>query len=99
MSTAPLTAAAEPQHVREERAADSLRAAAPIVLILTLGVVGLFAISSTCNALWGMCMTDPLKSIGGLVPIVSVLLLLRVWKSLGWTLQGNWWGLAVLGAT
>jgi exosortase J len=99
MSTAPLTAAAEPQHVREERAADGLRAAAPILLILALGVAGLFAISSTCNALWAMWMTDPLKSIGGLVPIVSVILLLRVWKSLGWTLRGTWWGLAVLGAT
>jgi exosortase J len=99
MSTAPLTTAAEPQHVREERAADGLWMAVPILLTLTLGVAGLFAISSTCTALWAMWTTDPLKSIGGLIPIVSIVLLLRVWRSQGWTLRGTGWGLAVLAAT
>ena len=95
MSTAPLTASAEPH----ERAASGLRVAAPVLLCLTLGVAGLFAISSTCTTLWTMWMTDPLKSIGGLIPIVSIVLILRVWRSLGWTLQGTWWGLALLAAT
>ena len=95
MSTAPLTASAEPH----ERAASGLRVAAPVLLCLTLGVAGLFAISSTCTTLWTMWMTDPLKSIGGLIPIVSIVLILRVWRSLGWTLQGTWWGLALLAGT
>jgi len=97
MSTAPLTASAEP-HVRE-RAANRLRVATPVLLCLTLGVAGLFAVSSTCTALWTMWMTDPLKSVGGLIPIVSLVLVLRAWRSLGWTLQGTWSGLAVLAAT
>lgn len=73
--------------------------AAPVLLSLALGVAGLYAISSTCGALWSMWTTDPLKSIGGLIPIVSILLILRVWRSLGWAVQGSWWGLAVLAAT
>ncbi len=64
-----------------------------------LCIAGLFAISSTCAALWAMWMTDPLKSIGGLVPIVSFLLLLRVWRSLRWEMDGRWWGLTILAAT
>lgn len=99
MSTAPLTAAVRPQYARARRAADSLRMSAPVLLCLTLGIAGLFAISSTCAALWAMWTTDPLKSIGGLIPVVSIFLILRVWRSLGWTLQGTWWGLVVLVAT
>ncbi len=98
MSTAPLTASAEPQ-VREEQASDRLRITAAVAISLFLGVAGLFSISSTCSALWVMWITDPLKSIGALIPIVSVILILRVWRSLRWTLQGTWWGLAVLAAT
>ena len=30
------------------------------------------------------------------VPIVSFVLILRVWRSLGWEMEGSWWGLAVL---
>ncbi|HEV2575940.1 MAG TPA: exosortase J [Acidobacteriaceae bacterium] len=98
MSTAPLTASAEPQ-VREEQASDRLRITTAVALSVALGVLGLFAIRSTCSALWAMWMNDPLKSIGALIPIVSIILILRVWRSLGWTLRGSWWGLAVLAAT
>lgn len=98
MSTAPVTASAEPV-VREERKADGLRRAAPVALCLALGIAGLFAVSSTCNALWAMWTSDPLKSIGGLLPIVSVALILRVWRSLEWEMDGTWWGLALLAAT
>jgi exosortase/archaeosortase family protein len=43
-----------------------------------------------------MWTTDALKSIGMFVPIVSFVLILRVWRSLGWEMEGSWWGLAVL---
>lgn len=97
MSTAPLTASAEPQ-VCQEHASDRLRIAA-VGFSVALGVAGLFSISSTFSTLWAMWTTDPLKSIGALIPIVSIILILRVWRSLGWTLQGNWWGLVILAAT
>ena len=97
MSTVPLTASAEPQ-VREDQASDRLRIVT-VTLCCVLGLGGLFAISSTCSALWAMWLTDPLKSIGALIPIASIILILRVWRSLRWTLQGSWWGLAVLAAT
>lgn len=82
-----------------ERSTDSLRTVSGVVVAVLLGIVGLFAINSTCVALWSMWMTDPLKSIGGLIPIVSLVLVLRVWRSLGWQMQGTWWGLAILAAT
>ncbi len=46
-----------------------------------------------------MWMTDPLKSIGGLIPVVGFLLILRAWRSLRWEADGSWWGLAILAAT
>lgn len=69
------------------------------MVAVSLGILGLFAISSTCAALWDMWMTDPLKSIGGLIPIVSLVLILRVWHSLRWETDGSWWGLVVLALT
>src|ERR1700722_18558456 len=98
MSTAPLNAVDRPR-VCEEQAADGLRTISGVVVAVSLGVAGLFAIGSTCNALWDMWMTDPLKSIGGLIPIASFVLILRVWRSLHWEMDGTWWGLAILAAT
>jgi exosortase J len=34
--------------------------------------------------------------MGLVVPLVSYLLILRAWKSLGWETEGSWWGFAVL---
>lgn len=82
--------------MREEQAVHGVQT---VPGALALGVIGLFAISSTCYALWDMWMTDPLKSIGGLIPIVSFLLILRAWRSLAWESNGSWWGLVILAAT
>ena len=98
MSTVPLTTADRPR-VRDERATDGLRTVSGVAVAVLLSIAGLFAISSTCNVLWGMWMTDPLKSIGGLIPIVSLLLILRVWRSLHWETHGSWWGLLILALT
>ena len=65
----------------------------------TLSVVGVFAILSTAMFLWGLWTTDPLKSIGGFIPILSLILILRVWRSLGWEMDGTWWGLVLLAVT
>jgi exosortase J len=51
------------------------------------------------NALWALWTVDALKSIGMLVPVVSFVLILRVWRSLGWERDGSWWGLVILVVT
>src|ERR1700759_2321633 len=71
--------------------------AAGMATLLT--VVGVFSVFTTAIYLWGLWTTDPLKSIGGLIPIVSLVLILRVWRSLDWETSGSWWGLAILAAT
>jgi exosortase J len=72
----------------------SLPAAAAMATVLS--ACGVFAVFSSVIYLWALWTTDPLKSIGGFIPIVSLVLILRVWRSLGWEMRGTWWGLAVL---
>src|ERR1700743_1438058 len=68
-------------------------------LAALLAVLGLSTIWSTVNALWALWTTDALKSIGMFIPLVSFVLILRAWRSLGWETEGNWWGLVVLAVT
>jgi exosortase J len=49
--------------------------------------------------LWALWTTDALKSIGMMIPLVSFVLILRVWRSQGWQMEGTWWGLVVLVVT
>jgi len=64
-----------------------------------LSVPGIFALFSTAIALWALWTNDPLKSIGAFIPIISLVLILRVWRSLGWEMRGTWWGLVLLVST
>jgi len=68
-------------------------------LAALLAVLGLATIWSTVNALWTLWTTDALKSIGMFIPLVSFVLVLRAWRSLGWTMEGSWWGLVILAVT
>ncbi len=68
-------------------------------LVAVLSVLGLSAIWGTVVLLWYLWTTDALKSIGMVVPVVSFLLVLRAWRSLGWEHDGTWWGLVLLLAT
>ena len=63
-----------------------------------LCIVGAFAVFPTVRSLWSLWTSDPLKSIGGFIPLVSLFLILRAWRALGWTMNGSWWGLALLAA-
>ena len=72
------------------------RAAAAAAALTVLGVVGVL---STGYFLWALWVNDPLKSIGGFVPLVSLVLILRAWRSIGWEMDGSWWGLLILAAT
>src|ERR1700722_17429205 len=67
--------------------------------VALLAVLGLSTVWSTANALWFLWMTDALKSIGMFIPLVSFVLVLRAWRSLGWEMEGSWWGLVILVVT
>ncbi len=68
----------------------------PAVCATALSIAGVFSIWSTALYLWDLWRTDPLKSIGGFIPAVSLLLILRAWRALDWELDGSWWGLSIL---
>jgi exosortase J len=64
-----------------------------------LSVAGITAIWSTVLALWSLWTTDGLKSVGLVIPVASLVLILRVWRTLGWEMNGTWWGAALLALT
>lgn len=80
------------------RALAAIKRRDAALLTALLAVLGVFAIFSTANYLWALWTTDPLKSIGAFVPVVSLVLVLRGWRSLGWEMRGTWWGLLLLAA-
>lgn len=67
--------------------------------VAALAILGVATIWSSGVILWAMWTTDALKSIGMVIPVVSFLLILRAWRSLGWEMQGSWWGFVLLLAT
>jgi exosortase J len=69
------------------------------VLAALAAVLGSLMIAGTAGALWNLWMTDALKSIGMFIPLVSLVLILRAWRSLGWEMEGSWWGLTILVVT
>jgi exosortase J len=96
MSTFPAAAELSPLRTTGSAGLSASRAA---VLAALLAILGLSTIWSTLNALWAMWTTDALKSIGMFIPLVSFVLILRVWRSLGWEMKGSWWGLVILVVT
>ncbi len=64
-----------------------------------LAVLGVCSIWSTVGFLWNLWTTDALKSIGMAIPLVSFVIILRIWRSQHWQMQGSWWGLAILTTT
>ena len=94
-------AAASPQGARTLTEPSRGILTLPVAAIMAAGLstVGIIAILSTAMYLWALWTADPLKSIGGFIPFISLLLILRVWRSLGWEMCGTWWGLAILAFT
>ena len=64
-----------------------------------LAILGLTTIWTSVLMLWALWTTDALKSIGMIVPVVSFVLVLRVWRGLDWELDGSWWGFTLLVGT
>jgi len=96
MSTLPATAEVSPLRSAGAEGLSLPRAAG---LAAIVAVLGLSTIFSTVGALWNLWTTDALKSIGMFIPLVSFVLVLRAWRSLGWEMEGSWWGLVVLVVT
>ncbi len=61
---------------------------------LCLGFAGLLL--TTASLLWRIWTADALRSIGAYFPVISVVLILRIWRSLNWEARGTWWGLLPL---
>lgn len=78
---------------------DTLRAPHAAALAAVLAVLGVASIWPTAIILKQLWMSDPLRSIGMLMPVVSFLLVLRAWRSIGWEMDGSWWGLVLIAVT
>ena len=65
--------------------------------IAVLTAAGCLGIYREILALWIFWTTDPLRSIGMLIPPASIVLTFRVWRQCGWKMRGSWWGLLVIG--
>ena len=93
---------AVPKQAAFDPNADSRRPPSPSIAlwcaIAILAAAGCLGIERELALLWRCWTTDPLRSIGMLIPPVSIVLTLRVWRQNGWQLRGSWWGLAVIGA-
>jgi exosortase J len=75
------------------------RALSPVqfaALGTSFAVLGVVAIRSAMDNLWTLWTTDAMKSIGIVVPLVSLVLVLRAWRAIGWAAEGTWWGLIPL---
>ncbi len=92
MSTIPTISILPPSRVRGVSVSPAIAAGGAVVLALA----GLATIWSTAQWLYLLWVTDPLKSIGMVVPVVSLLLILRMWRSMDWEMDGSWWGFAIL---
>ncbi len=93
MSTLPVAAEGRPLLSERVMQFGTFR---PAFAAAILAVLGITTIWSTMNALWFLWTTDALKSIGMFIPLVSFVLILRAWRSIGWEMQGTLWGLVIL---
>ena len=66
----------------------------PLLPWLVIGFSGLLLLAVAL--LWRIWTADALRSIGMYFPIVSVVLILRIWRGLDWETRGSWWGLLPL---
>jgi exosortase J len=96
MSTLPAATELPPLTTREKVTFSPNQAAG---LAAFLAVLGLAAVWPTAVLLWDLWTQDALKSIGMFIPLVSFVLVLRVWRSLEWEMDGSWWGLVILVVT
>ncbi|HEX3569988.1 MAG TPA: exosortase J [Acidobacteriaceae bacterium] len=66
------------------------------ILTCVAVLLGAVTVFPCLRALWQIWTTDALKSIGMFVPLVSLVLVLRAWRTIGWETNGSWSGLALI---
>ncbi len=88
----PITAASEPELLAEHKTDLLLACSIPV-----LAAAGCLGIYRELVMLWAMRTGDPLRSLGILIPPISIALTLRVWRRCGRQLRGTWLGLGVIG--
>ena len=72
----------------------------PAAALLLAALLGFFTLQATVFYLTHLWDVDPLRSVGALLPPISLVLVLRVWRQEKWAANGSCWGLvAVLAAT
>lgn len=89
------TTIAEPRAaspVRSRRQAITALCAAGLLTALGLA----FCFNWQLSTLWFLWITDPLRSIGMAIPLVSLGLLVRCWRLEDWEHGGTWWGLPLV---
>ncbi|MGA2571296.1 MAG: exosortase J [Terracidiphilus sp.] len=87
-------AACQPEGGTARPSARSLALGCTVAILCAAGCLG---IGRELALLWNCWTTDPLRSIGMLIPPASLVLTLRVWRQSGWQMRGSWWGLAAIG--
>ncbi len=85
-----------PGSIARQREHRILRPATYAAVASVCALFGVFAFYGTARWLWNVWRTDDLKSVGLVVPLLSFVLILRAWKSIGWAARGSWWGFVVL---
>ena len=65
---------------------------AVLTLVLGLWLCG----QDPLSALWHFWTTDPLRSVGMAIPVVSLVLAIRAWHLEDWVQGGTWWGLPLV---
>jgi exosortase J len=93
LELAPHTAEAKPDLASARPFAPSPLLWCAIAILAAAGCIG---IGRELALLWRCWTTDPLRSIGMLIPPTSVALTLLVWRQCRWALRGAWWGLPVI---
>lgn len=99
MSTPSTTAVPSDVRSLSDPAGRTLTRLTAAMLAGGLSLAGVFSIFPTALALGLLWKNDPLKSIGSLICLASLVLILRAWRSLGWEMRGSWWGLVILATT
>jgi exosortase J len=84
----------EPELESRRQSAPSIALLCCIAILTAAGCLGIYR---QIDLLWRCWTTDPLRSIGMLIPPVSIVLTLRAWRQAGWQMRGTWWGLLVIG--
>jgi exosortase J len=90
-STETVTAAPESAPMQQSKV--TLLLVCGMVILTVAGCLGIYR---ELTFLWICWTTDPLRSIGMLIPPASIVLTLRIWRQHGWEMRGTWGGLFVI---